>query len=126
MNGTGRFEEAKQKMEKVRTDMTMENRPLVVLRVNDILVTALRGTGDLEESEEVGRRNVEVSRELVGGVHPDTLRYMGNLARTLEARGVFGFETGVVVESVVVLGGEDGPVTKKGAWGLGGGFKVQF
>ncbi|KAK3317301.1 glycoside hydrolase family 31 protein [Cercophora scortea] len=43
-----------------------------------------------------------------------------------EAKGVFGFATDVVVESVVVLGGGQGPRTKMGPWGLGGSLGFSF
>ena len=74
----------------------MENRPLMAMRVNDIKVTALRETGDFVEAEEIARRNVGDSRRLVGPGHPDTLRYLGNLARTLLA-------SGKTVEGVVLM-----------------------
>ncbi|KAI0849221.1 glycoside hydrolase family 31 protein [Daldinia vernicosa] len=44
---------------------------------------------------------------------------------TFKAAGNFGYSTEVVVESVVVLGGEK-PVTQKGPWPLDGPFEVTF
>ncbi|KAF3058062.1 putative alpha/beta-glucosidase agdC [Daldinia childiae] len=44
---------------------------------------------------------------------------------TLKADGTFGYSTEVMVESVVVLGGEK-PVTQKGPWSLDGPFEVTF
>ncbi|RWA07552.1 hypothetical protein EKO27_g7548 [Xylaria grammica] len=42
---------------------------------------------------------------------------------TLRAEGTFGYETGVVVEVIKVLGGEE-PVTKEGKWSLNEAFEV--
>ncbi|KAK4187445.1 putative alpha/beta-glucosidase agdC [Podospora australis] len=42
--------------------------------------------------------------------------------KALEANGTFGFDTSVVVESVLVLGGDNGTREEKGPWGLMGAF----
>ncbi|KAK3314350.1 glycoside hydrolase family 31 protein [Apodospora peruviana] len=42
--------------------------------------------------------------------------------KAFKAEGTFGYETDVVVESVVILGGEDGPKTRTGPWELKEGF----
>ncbi|KAI1129267.1 glycosyl hydrolases family 31-domain-containing protein [Nemania abortiva] len=42
---------------------------------------------------------------------------------TLEASGTFGYKTGVVVESVKILGGQE-PVVKEGKWSLNEAFQV--
>ncbi|KAG4222322.1 hypothetical protein PC116_g29203, partial [Phytophthora cactorum] len=44
---------------------------------------------------------------------------------TLKVDGTFGYSTNVVVESVVVLGGEE-PGTRNGSWPLDGPFEVTF
>ncbi|KAL2021900.1 hypothetical protein VTK56DRAFT_6495 [Thermocarpiscus australiensis] len=56
------------------------------------------------ESLDVGSRKSEISFTWDGSA--------------FEANGTFGYDTDVVVEKVVVLGGENGSVTRDGPWGL--------
>jgi len=54
---------------------------------NNVIIGILRDLERLEESEDLASRTIVSSTSLLGPNHPDTLRSVGNLARTKMAKG---------------------------------------
>ncbi|PVF93981.1 protein prenylyltransferase [Serendipita vermifera] len=58
-----------------------------VLSIRGRLGSALHQCGEWKEAEKIQREVLELSREILGSQHRDTIRVMGNLALTLGYRG---------------------------------------